>query len=61
MNNLNTDLLQIIDKEATEMWQEINTGHKYAIIDSYEQFYGICVQIAETILNKQDSSLAPEQ
>ena len=61
MNNLNTDLLQIIDKEVTEIWQEINTGHEYVVIDSYEQFYGICVQIAETILNKQDSSLAPEQ
>ena len=61
MNNLNTDLLQVVDREAMKIWQEINTGHKYAIIDSYEQFYGICVQIAETILNIQGSSSASEQ
>lgn len=52
MNNLNTDLLRIINKEAMKIWQEINTGHEYVIIDSYEQFYGICVQIAETIIKK---------
>jgi hypothetical protein len=41
------DLKTIVDKEAREVWNEINTGHDYSIIDSFSQFYGICIQMAE--------------
>ena len=30
-----------------KLWQEINSGHEYSIIDSYNQFYGICLEISE--------------
>ena len=43
------DLLSKVDKQARCIWDEINTGHEYSIIDSYNQFYGICMQIAESI------------
>ena len=43
------DLLSKVDKQAKCIWDEINTGHEYSIIDSYNQFYSICMQIAESI------------
>ena len=30
-----------------KLWQEINSGHEYSVIDSYNQFYGICLEICE--------------
>lgn len=47
------DLKTIVDKEAREVWNEINTGHDYSVIDSFSQFYGICIQMAECSANWQ--------
>ena len=33
--------------EVKKLWEEINTGHSYSIVDSYNIFYGLCVDIAE--------------
>ena len=44
------DLLSKVDKQAKCIWDEINTSHEYSIIDSYNQFYGICMQIAEAVV-----------
>lgn len=35
------------EDEVKRLWQEINTGHSYSIVDSYNQFYGLCLDIAE--------------
>ena len=35
-----------LEEIIKRLWEEINTGHNYSIIDSYEQFYGICLDIA---------------
>lgn len=43
------NIISVIDKQAKRLWNEINTGHEYSIIDSYNQFYGICMEIAESI------------
>ena len=36
-----------LEVEVKKLWEEINTGHNYSIIDSYNQFYGLCLDIAE--------------
>lgn len=36
-----------LEEKVKKLWEEINTGHTYSIIDSYDQFYGICLDIAE--------------
>jgi len=28
------------------LWDEINTGHEYSVIESYNVFYGLCLDIA---------------
>ena len=28
------------------LWNEINTGHEYSVIESYNVFYGLCLDIA---------------
>lgn len=33
--------------EVKKLWMEINTGHSYSIVDSYNIFYGLCMDIAE--------------
>ena len=43
------ELISIVDAKAKKLWNEINTGHEYSIIDSYNQFYGICMEIAEMV------------
>lgn len=43
------DLHHIVDTKAKELWDEMNTGHEYSILDSYNQFLGICMEIAESI------------
>lgn len=48
------ELISIVDAKAKKLWSEINTGHEYSIIDSYNQFYGICMEIAETIVGKEE-------
>ena len=35
------------EAEVKKLWEEINTGHSYSIVDSYNQFYGLCMDIAE--------------
>lgn len=35
------------EAEVKKLWEEINTGHNYSIVDSYNQFYGLCMEIAE--------------
>ena len=33
--------------EVKNLWMEINTGHSYSIVDSYNLFYGLCMDIAQ--------------
>lgn len=35
------------EAEVKKLWEEINTGHSYSIVDSYNQFYGLCMEIAD--------------
>lgn len=35
------------EAEVKKLWEEINTGHNYSIVDSYNIFYGLCLDIAE--------------
>lgn len=35
------------EAEVKNLWKEINTGHNYSIVDSYNQFYGLCMEIAD--------------
>lgn len=35
------------EAKVKNLWKEINTGHNYSIVDSYNQFYGLCMDIAE--------------
>jgi hypothetical protein len=35
------------EDEVKRLWEEINTGHSYSIVDSYNQFYGLCLEIAD--------------
>ena len=35
------------ETEVKKLWMEINTGHSYSIVDSYNIFYGLCMDIAE--------------
>jgi len=35
------------EDEVKRLWEEINTGHSYSIVDSYNQFYGLCTDIAD--------------
>ena len=35
------------EAEVKKLWKEINTGHSYSIVDSYNQFYGLCMDIAD--------------
>ena len=36
-----------LEAEVKKLWEEINTGHSYSIVDSYNIFYGLCMDIAE--------------
>ena len=45
------DLKDIVDKEANSIWKEINTGGSHSVIDSFNQFYGICMQVAEAVVD----------
>ena len=35
------------ENEVKKLWEEINTGHSYSIVDSYNLFYGLCMDIAQ--------------
>ena len=35
------------EAEVKKLWEEINTGHSYSIVDSYNLFYGLCMDIAQ--------------
>ena len=35
------------EAEVKKLWEEINTGHNYSIVDSYNQFFGLCMDIAD--------------
>jgi len=35
------------EAEVKKLWEEINTGHSYSIVDSYNIFYGLCMDIAD--------------
>ena len=51
------DLKAVVDKEANEIWKEINSGHYYSVVESFNQFYGICMQIAESAANWQKQQM----
>ena len=36
------DLEEVVKK----LWDEINSGHEYSVIESYNVFYGLCLDIA---------------
>ena len=42
-----------LDTIAKKLWDEINTGHQYSVLDSYNQFYGICLEVCEWYKQKQ--------
>lgn len=48
---VDADLKDIVDKEANSIWKEINTGGSHSIIDSFNQFYGIYMQVAEAVVD----------
>ena len=48
---VDADLKDIVDKEANSIWKEINTGGSHSVIDSFNQFYGICMQVAEAVVD----------
>jgi hypothetical protein len=54
------DLKDIVDKEANSIWKEINTGGSHSIIDSFNQFYGICMQVAEAVVDYQKPAWSEE-
>lgn len=33
--------------KVRKLWEEINTGHEYSVIYSYDTFYGLCLDIAD--------------
>lgn len=35
------------EAEVKKLWMEINTGHSYSIVDSYNIFYGLCMDIVD--------------
>ena len=35
-----------LEEEVKKLWREINTGHEYSVLDSYDILYGICLDIA---------------
>ena len=35
------------EDEVKRLWKEINTGHSYSVVDSYNLFYGLCMDIAQ--------------
>lgn len=42
-----------LKKEINELWGSLNTGHEYVIIDSYQDFLGICLHCFELGLKKK--------
>lgn len=36
-----------INKEIDDIWKSLNTGHDYVIVDSYQDFLGICMHCFE--------------
>ena len=53
------DFLSLVDKEARELWKEINSGNDFSIVDSFNQFYGICMQVAESTVEWQKNLQEP--
>lgn len=46
-NSLTQELVnEGLEEEVRKLWREINTGHEYAILDSYDILYGMCLDIA---------------
>lgn len=46
-----TDLRDIVDNEANAIWEEESTDGCHLVIDSFNMFYGICMQIAEAVVD----------
>ena len=40
--NVSDDFENVVIK----LWNELNTGHEYSVIESYNVFYGLCLDIA---------------
>lgn len=40
-----------INKEIDDLWRSLNTGHDYVIVDSYQDFLGVCLHCFELGLN----------
>jgi hypothetical protein len=48
MNSLpNEHVSEDFEVEVKNLWEEINTGHSYSVVDSYNLFYGLCMDIAD--------------
>lgn len=58
---VSNDVLDTVNKEVKKIWSEINTGHEYSIIDSYNQFYGICMEVAEMVQKEPVSEELEEE
>lgn len=43
------------------LWNELNTGHTYSVIDSYNIFYGVCLDIANWQKEKMEKNVIAEQ
>ena len=46
-----TNLKDIVDKEANAIWEEESTDGCHLVIDSFNMFFGICMQIAEAVVD----------
>lgn len=56
---VSSDFISLVDKEARELWKEINLGNGFSIVDSFNQFYGICMQMAESAVEWQKNKEEP--
>ena len=40
------------ESKVKELWKEINTDHDYVVIDSYDQFFALCLDVANFVADK---------
>ena len=45
------------EEQVKALWKEVNTGHTYSIIGSYNIFYGVCLDIANWQKQQDQSTI----
>ena len=56
-----TDLKDIVDNEANAIWKEESSDGCHLVIDSFNMFYGICMQVAEAVVDYQKPAAWSEE